>query len=258
MTAAVVLTAAEVRIGGRRILGPLDLSIVAGEQWVLLGPNGSGKTTALSLMGAWRQPSSGDVEVLGCRLGRTDVRTLRRRIGHVSHRVAERLPGQRSVLETVCTGREATLVTWWQTFDEQELVEARALLASVGCLELAERSLTSCSSGERQRVLIARALFGGHELLLFDEPAAGLDLPARELLLDAMTRGAAGATCVLATHHLEEIPPTITHAALLRDGRPVAAGPIGEVLADEPMTACFGLPIRVEQLDGRWTARAAR
>ena len=164
MTAAVAMTAVEVRIAGRRILGPLDLSIGVGEQWVLLGPNGSGKTTALSLMGAWRQPSRGVVEVLGRRLGRTDVRALRRRIGHVSHRVAERLPGERSVLETVCTGRDATLVTWWQTFDEGDLAEARALLASVGCGELAERSLASCSSGERQRVLIARAMFGRHEL----------------------------------------------------------------------------------------------
>ena len=254
-----MLTGAEVRVGGRSILGPLDLSIGTGEQWVLLGPNGSGKTTALTLMGAWRHPSSGTVDVLGERLGRTDVRALRRRIGHVSHRLAERLPGERSVLETVCTGREATLVTWWQSFDRADLAEARRLLASVGCEALADRRLTSCSLGERQRVLIARALFGRHELLLFDEPAAGLDLPARELLLQALVAGAAsGATGVLATHHLEEIPPTTTHAALLRDGAVVASGAIGDVLADGPLTACFDLPIHVEHSRGRWTARAAR
>jgi len=258
VTDAVVLTGAEVRVGGRSILGPLDLSIGTGEQWAVLGPNGSGKTTALTLMGAWRQPSCGTVDVLGERLGRSDVRTLRRRVGHVSHRLAERLPGERSVLDTVCTGREATLVTWWRTFDEADLAEARNLLRSVGCEALADRRLASCSLGERQRVLIARALFGRHELLLFDEPAAGLDLPARELLLEALVAGAAmGATGVLATHHLEEIPPTVTHAALLRDGRVVAAGAIDDVLADGPMAACFGMPIRVGHHQGRWTARAA-
>ena len=257
MTDAVVLAGAQVRVGGRSILGPIDLSIGAGEQWVVLGPNGGGKTTALALMGAWRQPTAGTVEVLGERLGGTDVRTLRRRVGHVSHRLAERLPGRRSVLETVCTGREATLVTWWQTFDDDDLAEARGLLAAVGCEALAERPLESCSLGERQRVLIARALYGKHDLLLFDEPAAGLDLPARERLLDAMVAGAAtGATGVLATHHLEEIPPTSTHAILLRDGLVVASGPIGEVLADEPMTACFELRIHVEHRRGRWTASA--
>ena len=259
VTAAVVLTGAAVRIGGRAIVGPLDLSIGTGEQWVLLGPNGSGKTTALALMGAWRQPSFGAVDVLGERLGRTDVRTVRRRIGHVSHRLAERLPGRRSVLETVCTGREATLVTWWQTFDERDLAEARRLLVSIGCEALADRPLESCSLGERQRVLIARALFGRHELLLFDEPAAGLDLPARERLVEALVTGASsGATGVLATHHLEEIPPTTTHAALLRDGWVIASGAIADVLADGPMTACFDMPIRVERRDERWTARVVR
>jgi iron complex transport system ATP-binding protein len=222
---------------------------------VLLGPNGSGKTTALTLMGAWRQPSRGSVDVLGSRIGRVDVRQLRRRIGHVSHRVAEQLPGELTALETVLTGRDATLVTWWQGFADADVVIARGLLERVGCLELADRRLTTCSLGERQRVLIARALFGEHELLLFDEPAAGLDLPARELLLQAMAE-ATQATTVLATHHLEEIPEIASHAALLRDGVVTAAGPIGDVLAPEPMTACFGLPIVVERDGGRWRARA--
>ncbi|MFI5055868.1 MAG: ATP-binding cassette domain-containing protein, partial [Actinomycetota bacterium] len=148
--------------------------------------------------------------------------------------------------------------TWWQTFDDGEMAEARAQLASVGCAALADRPLESCSLGERQRVLIARALYGGHELLLFDEPAAGLDLPARERLVEALVTGAGtGATGVLATHHLEEIPPTTTHAALLRDGMVVASGATADVLDDDPMTACFDLPIHVERLGGRWTARAA-
>ncbi len=261
MTAAVVLSGATVRIAGQRIFGPVDLSIQPGEQWVLLGPNGSGKTTALTLLGAWRQPSAGSVEILGARLGRVDVRRLRRRIGHVSHSVAERLRGDLSVLDAVLTGRDATLVTWWQTFDDEDLAVADRLLTQVGCERLAARPLATCSLGERQRVLIARALFGEHELLLFDEPAAGLDLPARELLVDAMDAAAAGPlrpTSVLATHHLEEIPASVTHAALLRGGLLVAEGAAAEVLADEQLSTCFEMPIRVERRDGRYSARAVR
>jgi len=261
VTAAVVLSGATVRIAGRTILGPLDLSIGLGEQWVLLGPNGSGKTTALTLFGAWRQPSAGSVEVLGSRLGRVDVRQLRCRIGHVSHAVAERVPPELSVLDTVLTGRNATLVTWWQRFADEDIAAARQLLAHVGCASLGARSLATCSLGERQRVLIARALFGAHDLLLFDEPAAGLDLPARELLVAAMSAAAAGVptpTTVLATHHLEEIPETVSHAALLRDGLVVTAGPVRDVLVDDAMSACFEMPIAVEQRDGRWSARRTR
>ena len=258
MTPAVAMAAASVRVGGRTILGPLDLVVGDGEQWVVLGPNGSGKTTALSLMGARRQPSSGEVRVLGERLGRTDVRALRRRIGHVSHRLAEEMPGRRTVLETVLTGRDGVLAPWGRTFDDGARAEAAALLETVGCEALADRPLATCSLGERQRALIARALFGEHQLLLFDEPAAGLDLPARELLLDAMAAAAAARTTVLATHHLEEIPPTATHAGLLRAGSLVAAGPIEEVLADEPMSASFGLPLTVQRHAGRWTASRAQ
>jgi iron complex transport system ATP-binding protein len=261
VTEAVVLSGATVRIAGRTILGPLDLSIGVGEHWVVLGPNGCGKTTALTLFGAWRQPSAGSVKVLGARLGRVDVRRLRHRIGHVSHAVAERVPSELRVLDTVLTGRDATLVTWWQRFGDDEIAAARELLARVGCASLAERPLASCSLGERQRVLIARALFGAHDLLLFDEPAAGLDLPARELLLAAMTAAASGIpapTTVLATHHLEEIPETVSHAALLRDGLLVTAGPARIVLVDEALSACFQMPITVERLDGRWSARRSR
>jgi iron complex transport system ATP-binding protein len=257
VTDAVSMAGAEVRIGGRRIVGPLDLVIGAGERWALLGPNGSGKTTALSLMGARRQPSAGEVNVLGERLGRTDVRRLRPRIGHVSHRVADALRGDTTVLETVLTGRDGALVPWWLGSDTEDLARAHRMLASIGCAELATRPLDTCSLGERQRVLIARALFGEHELLLFDEPAVGLDLPARERLLAAMT-ALTDTTTVLATHHLEEIPATTTHAALLRDGLVVAHGPIDDVLVDAPLSDCFEMPIVVDRDGGRWRARAAR
>ena len=256
MTSAVRLSAAEVQIGGRRILGPLDLTIASGDRWALLGPNGSGKTTALALMGARRQPSRGVVEVLGERLGRTDVRRLRHRIGHVSHRVAEELNEEMTALDAVLTGRDGTLVRWWQTFDAAERETARRLLRDVGCDALTDQCLAACSLGERQRVLLARALFGQHDLLLFDEPAAGLDLPARELLLRAMGAVAPARTTVLATHHLEELPVTTTHAALLAAGVAVAAGPVDDVLTPAHLSACFGVPIDVTRHEGRWTARA--
>jgi iron complex transport system ATP-binding protein len=256
LTPAVRLAAAEVRISGRAILGPLDLTIGVGERWALLGPNGSGKTTALALMGARRQPSRGAVEILGERLGHTDVRRLRHRVGHISHRVAEELSGELTVWETVLTGRDGTLVRWWQTFDEAEREAAHGLLREVGCDELADRRLGTCSMGERQRVLIARALFGAHDLLLFDEPAAGLDLPARESLVRAMGAVAPDRTTVLATHHLEELPGATTHVSLLRGGRTVAAGPIDDVLTEDRLSMCFGVPIEVTAHGGRWSARA--
>jgi len=256
VTTAVRLAGAEVRIGGRAILGPLDITIRRGERWAFLGPNGSGKTTALALMGARRHPSRGAVDILDERLGHTDVRRLRRRIGHVSHRVAEELGGDLTVLETVLTGRDGSLVRWGQSFEDAEREAATTLLREVGCDALADRRLATCSLGERQRVLLARALFGDHELLLFDEPAAGLDLPARESLLQAMGAVAPDRTTVVATHHLEELPSVTTHAALLRDGRAVATGAIAEVLTRDRLSACFGVDIDVMRHGGRWTARA--
>jgi len=255
----VALRGATVRIGGRTILGPVDLTIGAGEHWVLLGPNGSGKTTLLSLAGGWRQPSAGEVRVLGSRLGRVDVRRLRTRIGHVSHAVADRIRPEVLVLDVVLTGKASVLETWWQDLTAGDRARARSLLDDVGCLALAERPLGTCSLGERQRVLIARALFGAHPLLLFDEPAAGLDLPARERLLAAMTAAATGddpPTTILATHHLEEIPVTATHAALLRGGLVVASGRAPDVLTGDGLSACYGIDVVVERRDGRWWGRA--
>ena len=253
------LRAAEVRIAGETILGPVDLSVGSGEHWAFLGPNGSGKTTLLSLAGAWRQPSAGEVRVLGLELGGTDVRRLRKRIGHVSHAVADRLRPAMPVLDVVLSGKASVLETWGQDLGPGDRRRALELLEEMGCGELADRSLGTCSMGERQRVLIARASFGERPLLLFDEPAAGLDLPAREGLLAAMTavaRRPGATTTLLATHHLEEVPPVVTHAALLRRGRIVASGEVADVLADGPLSRCFGVDVAVERRDGRWWARA--
>ena len=259
MERAVDIRDAVVRIGSAQILGPVSFAVHEGESWAILGPNGAGKTTLLDLAGALRHPTTGTVEVLGERLGAIDVRELRPRIGFVGHHVSDVIPSGFTVLDVVLTGKRSTLVPWMQTFDDADRRIAQDLLERVGCLAMRERPLSSCSQGERQRVLLARALFGRPELLQLDEPTAGLDLPGRELLLDALSSTADTAPpTILVTHHLEEIPRTTTHAALLRTGRFVAAGPIRAVLSDANVSTCFGMSVAVATLDGRWQARAER
>ena len=259
MADAIVLEDVEVRVASAgRILGPVSLRVGAGERWALLGPNGSGKTTLLSVAGAWRQPSSGRAWVLGGELGHIDVRDLRARIGHVGHTVTEKMRTGQSVRDVVLTGRTSVLETWFQTFTRSDREDADARLAQVGCSAMADRALATCSQGERARVYLARALFGRRELLLFDEPAAGLDLPAREQLVTAMGAAAAeGISSVLATHHAEEIPPSTTHAALMRAGTVMAAGPIEAVLTGERLSEAFGVAVEVDRRNGRWTAFAS-
>jgi iron complex transport system ATP-binding protein len=260
MGPVVAFERAEVRVAGRRILGPLTLEVRTGERWAVLGPNGSGKTTMLRLAGALRQPSAGRVAVLGAELGRVDVRAFRERIAFVGHAVADGIPPAIPVLDVVLTGKRATLVPWLQAFDEADRAHARELLERFGCAHLNGQGLQACSQGERQRVLLARALFGRPDLLLLDEPAAGLDLPGREALVAAMESAGelADVPTILVTHHLEELPATITHAALLRDGVAIQVGRVDEVLRDEAVSACFGLALSVRRHDGRWTASAVR
>ena len=251
---------AEVRIAGRRVLGPLSLSIRAGERWAVLGPNGSGKTTMLRLAGATRQPSSGRVLVLGAELGRVDLRRLRERIAFVGHAVADQIPSGLSTPEVVLTGKRSTLVPWLQEYDRADHKRATELLARFGCAHLDGQELSDCSQGERQRVLLARALFGRPDLLLLDEPAAGLDLPGREALVRALEAAGdlAEIPTILVTHHLEELPTTITHAVLLRNGLAGAVGRVEDVLTDGAVGACFGLALSVRRAGGRWAAVAVR
>ncbi len=246
---------ATVRIGSQRILGPISLTVRDDESWVILGPNGSGKTTLLDLAGALRHPTTGTVTVLGGRLGAADVRPLRARVGFVGHHVTEAISNHLSVGDVVLTGKRSSLVPWMQQFEDEDRRIAARLLTQVRCDALAARPLGSCSQGERQRVLLARALFGRPDLLLLDEPMAGLDLPGRELLLHALSRTAGDAPpTILVTHHLEEIPSTASHAALLRDGRAIASGPIHDVLTARNVSTCFGMPIAIWTNAGRWRA----
>jgi len=244
---------------GRALLSGVDWTVGAGERWAVLGPNGSGKTTLLRICGAELHPTSGGVEVLGERLGRVDVRELRARIGWVSGALTRLLRAGITAREVVVTGRRAALETWWDAFGPADWSRAGTLLADAGMAAVADRPFGVISEGERQQVLIARALMGEPELLLLDEPAAGLDLGARERLVARLAALAADLSTpplVLVTHHAEEIPPGTTHALLLRDGRVHAAGPVADVLTSEAVSEAFSVAVSVGRDAGRWTTRA--
>jgi iron complex transport system ATP-binding protein len=248
-----------VRREGTVVLDDVDWTVQPGERWVVLGPNGSGKTTLLTLSGARLWPSSGIVEILGLRLGRVDVRTLRPRISLVSGSVTRQLRADLPARDVVVSGRYGALETWWHTYSDEDWAEADRLLDEAGFAAIGPRPFGVISEGERQHVLLARALMSRPELLLLDEPAAGLDLGARERLvsrLGVLAADPASPTMVLVTHHCEEIPRCFTHAALVRQGRLVAAGPLDDVITSALVSACFDLSVTVGQRDGRWWSRA--
>lgn len=245
--------------GQRVILDHVDWTVRAGEHWALLGANGAGKTSLLKIVGAVTFPTSGAVEVLGERFGRVDLRELRARIGLVSS--AQRVPAEATAHTVVLTGATGTVQPVWQAYGDGERERAHRLLAEFGLKELTERRFGDCSSGQRARILISRALMADPALLLLDEPFNALDLPSREDLIDALHLLPArqpGLTTVTVTHHLEELPPSTTHALLLREGRVLAAGPVAATLTPEHLTACFGRPVRVTHDEGRWYARSGR
>ena len=248
-------------VNGRQTLGPLSFRIQADEHWALLGPNGAGKTTLLSLVGAERHPTTGSVVVLGERIGRTDLRELRTRIGVVGHMISDRLPYHATALEVTLTGRDGILAPWWTTFSEAERASARALLEQQRCGRLMDQPFGRCSQGERQRILIARSMFGRHRLLLLDEPAVGVDLPGREALVDSLDDLASALespATLHVVHALEELPRSTTHALLLRDGQQVASGRVDDVLVDRALSDCFGIAITVTKMRGRYHATAER
>lgn len=239
------------------LLKQIDWQVARGEHWVVLGPNGAGKTTLLHMAGALSHPSEGLVEVFGRQLGRVDVRTLRERIGFVDARTARAMHGKRTALQIVLTGAFSSIALQRQRLEEHHEERARGLLGMLGATPLLERPFEECSQGERQRILIARALMADPELLLLDEPTAGLDLPSREELVKALaglTVERPEITTVSVTHHLEEIPRSVTHAMLLRDGRVHVRGPIDEVMTSENVSSCFDVPVEVNRRNGRWSA----
>ncbi|MEV5150515.1 ATP-binding cassette domain-containing protein [Streptomyces werraensis] len=245
--------------GQEIVLDGINWTVRPGEHWALLGPNGAGKTTMLRLTGAAMHPTTGTVEILGGRLGRVDMRALRTRIGLVS--AAQKVPLDATAHTIALTGATGTVQPLWGMYDTATRERAHNLLAELGCKELADRRFGDCSGGQRARILISRALMADPSLLLLDEPFNALDLPSREDLVDALYRLAADRgdlATVTVTHHLEELPPSTTHAFLLREGRKVASGPVDHVLTPENMTSCFGRPVHVARHDGRWYARSVR
>lgn len=242
--------------GGKRILDDVTWQVAEGERWVVLGPNGAGKTTLLALASARMHPTSGVASVLDELLGLVDVFDLRPRIGLASASLAQQIPDDEQVLDVVRTGAYAMVGTWREQYESIDDKRAEILLNAWGASALAHRTFGTLSEGERKRVQIARAQMPDPELLLLDEPAAGLDLGAREDLVSRLAALAAdpeSATLVLVTHHVEEIPPGMTHALFMRDGRIVAGGPIEDVMTDVNLSATFGLPLHVSRtgtLDG--------
>ena len=249
-----------VRRGSTWILRSVRWVVREGERWVVLGPNGAGKSTLLSIASARLHPTEGSVEILGERLGRTDTAELKTRIGLVGAVTADAIPARETVRDAVVTAAHGITGRWRETYDEADLARADLLLGRLGIDGLRDRRFGTLSEGERKRAQIARALMPDPELCLLDEPAAGLDLGAREDLIATLTQMAAdprSPATVLVTHHVEEIPPGTTHALLLRGGGVVEAGPVGDVLRDEPVSQAYGRPIRVQLVGERFVAQAA-
>ena len=248
-----------VRRGAKLLLDRISWTVEEDERWAVLGANGAGKTTLLQVAAAQLHPTCGQAYVFGERLGKVDVFELRPRIGLASSALAQRIPNGELVVDVVVSAGYSVIGRWREAYGRLDVRRAVKLLDRMGVGELAERRYGTLSQGERQRVQIARALMTDPELLLLDEPAAGMDLGGREDLIRRLTRFAAdpeAPASVLVTHHVEELPPGISHVLLLRDGRAVAAGLAPDVLTAPLLSETFGLRLQVERRDGRWYARA--
>ncbi|WP_067954299.1 ABC transporter ATP-binding protein [Mycobacterium sp. NAZ190054] len=249
------------RRNGRLLVGPVTWSVELDERWVIIGPNGAGKTSLLRMAAAMEHPSSGTAYVLGERLGRVDMSELRSRVGLSSAALSQRVPDDETVRDLVVSAGYAVLGRWREQYDDMDYVQAVDMLESVGAEHLAERTFGTLSEGERKRVLIARSLMTDPELLLLDEPAAGLDLGGREELVARMSDLAAdpdAPALVLVTHHVEEIPPGFSHCLILSEGHVVASGLLTDVLTAENLSTAFGQSIALDYIDGRYFARRTR
>jgi iron complex transport system ATP-binding protein len=247
-----------VRRGQATLLDSVSWTVREDERWVILGANGAGKTTLVQLCSAQIHPTSGVAGILGEVLGTVDVFDLRPRIGYTSAAVAERIPRDEIVRDVVVSASYGVVGRWREHYDELDHERARALLVEVGAGKLLDRTFGTLSEGERKRVQIARSLMTDPELLILDEPAAGLDLGGREDLVSTMSvlaNDASSPAIVLVSHHVEEIPPGFTHALMLREGRVVAGGPLESVMTAESLTATFGMSLVLTHEDGRYAAR---
>ena len=253
------LRGAGVRREKSMLLRDIDWTVHSDESWVVIGPNGAGKTTLLQVAAALLVPTDGRAEILGEDVTQADVFDLRTRIGLASSALADRVPPAEKVIDLVLTASYGILGRNTEDYESSDVTRAVELLDALGCAHLIRRRFATLSEGERKRVQIARSLMPDPELLLLDEPAAGLDLGGREDLLRRIAALAADPMAplmVMVTHHVEEVPPGFTHALLLRKGTVLAAGPVELVFTERNLSKCFGLPLIVEHRDSRWAARA--
>jgi iron complex transport system ATP-binding protein len=260
MASVLQFSDASVVRGGTTILDSVSWEVDSAERWVILGPNGAGKTTLLQLAAAELHPTRGTVTVLDDQLGRTDVFDLRPRIGFASTALARRVPADERVMDVVLTAAWSVTGRWNESYDELDVRRAQRVLSEWRLEQFGDRLFGGLSDGEQKRVQIARAIMTDPELLLLDEPAASLDLGAREELLQLLGGFASAPDApamIMVTHHVEEIPRGFTHALLLADGAVRAAGPLNEVITAENLSATFGLDLVVTNDGGRFSARAA-
>jgi iron complex transport system ATP-binding protein len=247
--------------GKSQLLRDVDWVVRSGESWAVIGPNGAGKTTLLQVAGAMLAPASGSVDILGEPLADADLSELHTRIGLASVAVADRVPAGEKVIDLVLAASYGILSRTAENFDSFDVTRAVELLDAMGCAHLIRRRFVTLSEGERKRVQIARALMADPELLLLDEPAAGLDLGGREDLLRRLAGLATDPRApmmIMVTHHVEEVPAGFTHAMLLRRGGVLVAGPIAEVFTERNLSRCFGVPLRVTSVGGRWSAQSVQ
>lgn len=258
MTPLISLSDVTVVRGGKPILDHVTWSVEHGQRWVIMGPNGSGKTTLMQVCAGYMHPTSGTAQVLGYQIGQTNVSDLRGQIGISSAAIAALLPPTENVLDSVVTGAYGIAGRWRERYERVDFDRAESLIESWGLQHLARRTIGTLSEGERKRVLIARALMNDPELLILDEPSAGLDVAGREDLIARLAKLAAddyAPLLVLVTHHVEEIPPNFTHALLLSRGKVSTSGIVNDIIDSEPMSRAFETPLTVEFGDDRWYAR---
>jgi iron complex transport system ATP-binding protein len=260
MSAAFELSHVSVVRPGKVLLNDVSWRVEPGERWVIIGPNGAGKSTLMQILGTTLFPTSGVADVLGSRLGEVDVFDLRIRIGFTGTSIADRIPPDESVSDVVMSAAHAVLGRWHEEYETQDATRADQILAELGVRGLADRTFGTLSEGERKRTLVARALMTDPELLLLDEPGAGLDLGAREDLLASLEVLAAAPEApvlILVTHHVEEIPRGFTHVLMLRDGGVVARGPLEQTLTVENLSRTFAMRLELNVVAGRFSARRA-
>jgi iron complex transport system ATP-binding protein len=247
-----------VRRGAATLLDDVDWTVEEDERWVILGPNGAGKTTLMQVASAQIHPTSGVAGVLDEVLGAVDVFDLRPRIGLTSAALAERIPRGELVKDVVVSASYSVIGRWREEYDALDHARAAELMSELGVARLADRTFGTLSEGERKRVQIARSLMTDPELLILDEPAAGLDLGGREDLvstLSVLAMDGEAPAIILVSHHVEEIPPGFTHVLMLREGKVTTAGPIDHVMTEEALTTTFGMPLVLKHEAGRWAAR---